>query len=223
MSADLRSRRLLLTVGELESLRRLVLPPPLSLPPGFAAVAVDGRSEPPAVAVHPAVADDLRVLAVPELAVTLRAARPGLGVTACLAVSGPRGAALLRTGDSTVELSAFAASSLPDELARVVPAAVGRRRAERSEAPLDALLSGRAGTPLAGRVGGTLHASVLAGPREDRPGGAVGSVEWVWDGAGWVGLEPLPSRDGRPWVRLVPVEPAGLAVWLAPLLAQAAA
>lgn len=223
MSHDLRPRRLLLSATALELLRRQVLPPPLGLPPGFTLVPVPGAVAGPPPAVHPAVADDLRVLAVPELAVLLRAARPGLDVTACLAVSGPRGAGLLRTGTTAVELSAFAAADLPAELTRLVPAWVTDERSPVQEVPLDALLAGGGGTRLGGRVGGTLHASVVAGARSDRPGGVVGSVDWVWDGAGWTGLEPLPSRAGRPFVRLVPAGPADLAGWLAPLLAQAAA
>jgi hypothetical protein len=223
VSLDLRPRRLLLSTTELELVRRKALPAPLRLPPGFALRPVGGVAEPPTPEVHPAVADDLRVLARPELAVTLRAARPGLEVTACLAVDGPRGAGLLRTGDTAVELSAFAAVQLPGELARVVPAPSSDERPAVQQVPLDLLLAGGAGTRLAGRVGGTLHATVVAGDRSDRAGSVVGTVEWVWDGAGWTGLQPLPARGGRPWIGLVPAGPADLAGWLAPLLAQAAA
>lgn len=227
MTRDLRPRRLLLSTADLELLRRQALPPPLSLPPGFRLVPVPGVPEPPARPLDAAVAGDLRVLALPELAIVLRARRPGLDVTACVAVSGPRGAGLLRTGDTTVQLSAFAACHLAGELARVVPAAGPRtplRSQERvQEVALDALLAGGHGTRLAGRITGTLHASVLAGARSDRAGTAVGSVEWVWDGGGWTGLEPRPSRAGRPQVGLVPVGPEDLPRWLAPLLAQAAA
>lgn len=223
VTRDLRPRRLLLSTSELESLRRQVLAPRLGLPPGFALVPVEGQPVPPAVQVHPAVADDLRLLATPELAVTVRAARPGLAVTACVAVSGARGAALLRTGSTAVQLSAFAATDLPGELSRVVPAGLSQDRPACEQVPLAALLAGGGGTRLAGRGGGTLHACVLAGTRSGRPGGLVGSVEWVWDGVGWIGLEPRPSRAGRPQVGLVPVGPADLPGWLAPLLAEAVA
>lgn len=234
------ARRLLLSTDALELLRRRALEPPLALPPGFALDAVstaadsgdalealvqDGAAvlDPGGEwSVHPSVAGDLHVLAVPELAVIVRAARPGLDVTACLAVSGPRGAGLLRTGDTAVQLSAFAATGLADELARVVPAPVpGAARPTAEEVPLDQLLDGT-GSRLHGRVTGTLHATVVSGSGPDRAGGVVGSVEWVWDGAGWTGLQALPSRGGRPWVRLVPVEPADLGSWIAPLVAAAA-
>jgi hypothetical protein len=227
------ARRLLLSTTDLELVRRQALPPPLVLPPGFGLeptgtgsqdAAWDRLRETGVVArdgaVHPAVADDLRVLAAPELAVTVRARVPGLEVHACLALSGPRGAGLLRTGDTAVELSAFRASSLPGELARVVPAPE-RSGAPAEQVPLEVLLDA-AGSRLHGRVTGTLHATVLAGPREGRAGGVVGSLEWVWDGA-WTGLEARPSRAGRPQVGLVPVGPLDLAGWVAPLLAGAAA
>lgn len=239
------ARRLLLSATALELLRRRALQPPLTLPPGFALVPAsasadtaeadiattlatlvrDGVAVPDPGgdwAVHPSVAGDLHVLAVPELAVTIRAARPGLEVTACLAVSGPRGAGLLRTGATAVQLSAFAATGLADELARVVPAPVpGADRTTAEEVPLDSLLD-RAGSPWHDRVTGTLHATLVTGSRPDRAAGVVGSVEWVWDGAGWTGLQALPSRGGRPWVRLLPVEPADLGGWVAPLVAAAA-
>jgi hypothetical protein len=230
------SVRLLLSTTALELLRERVLAPPPVLPPGFAleptgSGALDdavmellatGAAAPGAGGweVHPAVADDLRVLAAPEVAVTLRAARPGLEVHACVALRGLRGAALLRTGDSAVQLSAFTAPGLADELTRVVPAASGDTDGRVvEELPLDVLAGG-------GRLrdaGGTLHSTVVAGPRPDRAGGVVGSVEWLWDGAGWLGVEALPSRAGRPWVRLVPVAPADLGGWVAPLVARAAA
>lgn len=201
-----------------------MLPSPLSLPPGFALEPARGSDvEPPAVSVHPCVADDLRVLACPEAAVTVRARRPGLEVTACVAIAGPRGAALLRTGDTTVQLSAFPAGALAAELARLVPAPRSVQRPPGQQVPLDLLLSGGAGTRLVGGGSGTLHATVVAGARPDRQPGVVGSVDWVWDGGGWIGLEPLPTREGRPWVALVPVGPADLAIGVAPLIAQALA
>lgn len=224
------ARRLLLSTTALELLRRQVLPPPLTLPPGFACEPLD---DPPpdwerdaerelqragalvAGRPHVAVAADLRVLAAPEVAVVVRAARPGLEVTACLAVRGARGAGLLRTDDALVQLSAFRADRLPDELARVVPAPTAHRRREAQDVPLDRLLDG--GGPLSGRGPGALRAAVL------RPEGLVGSEEWVWDGAGWLALQPLPPQGERAWVRLVPVAPADLAARTASLVARAAA
>lgn len=233
------AKRLLLSTTALELVRQRALPPPLVLPPGFSLEATaEGSTEQAAAllhrlgvalpdgegwTVHPAVADDLLVLAAPEVAVTVAACRPGLDVHACLAVCGPRGAGLLRTGDTAVQLSAFPASDLTGELARVVPAPVdGAAPAAVEQVPLDVLLDG-SGSHLRGRPTGTLHATVLAGPRADRAAGVVGSVEWVWDGHGWTGLEALPSRAGRPWVRLVPVVPADLGAWVASLVARAAA
>lgn len=223
---DLRPRRLLLSADALETLRRQVLPPPLSLPPGFSLSAPPGASPADAVPdgvllpdgqVHPSVAGDLELLARPEVAVLVRAARPGLDVTACVALAGVRGASLLRTDDTGVQLSCFAAGDLAAELTRVVPSSTGLLR-ERAveEVPLAELLDGTAPS-LRGRVGGTLHASVV------RAGAVVASVEWVWDGAGWIGLEPLPSRGGRPWARLVPVGPQDLPRWTASYVAAAAA
>lgn len=223
---DLRPRRLLLSADALETLRRQVLAPPLSLPPGFALAGPPGAAPavvpPPGVLlpggqVHPSVAGDLELLARPEVAVLLSAVRPGLAVTACVALAGDRGAALLRTDDTAVELSCFAAVDLAAELIRVVPAASGTGRARTvQEAPLDELLDDTAPS-LRGRVSGTLHAAVV------RDGAVVGSVEWVWDGAGWIGLEPLVSRNGRPWARLVPVGPQDLPRWTAPYVAAATA
>lgn len=236
----MRAKRLLLSTTALELVRQRALPDTPALPPGFSLEPTGGGSTDEDVAllhrlgvalpadgdgwtVHPAVADDLLVLAAPEVAVTVRASRPGLDVHACLAVSGPRGAGLLRTGGTAVQLSAFPAADLAAELARVVPAPVdGGPAPAVEEVPLDVLLDGSA-SRLAGRTTGTLHATVLTGPRPDRAGDVVGIVEWVWDGRGWTGLEALPSRAGRPWVRLVPVLPIDLGAWVAALVARAAA
>ena len=211
MSRTVTARRLLLSAGELEAVRRQVLDAPL--PPGFDLLPQEG-AVPPQVVVHPAVADDLRVLARPEVALTVRARRPGLEVTACVALSGPRGAGLLRTGETAVQLSCFPATALAGELARVVPAPLSAERPPAQQVPLDVLLAGGQGTRVAASKG-VLHATVLT------VSGPVGSVEWAWDGRGWIGLEPLPAREGRPWVGLVPVGPGDLAAWVAPLLATA--
>lgn len=233
------ARRLLLTTTGLEVLRRLVLPAPLDLPPGFRlAATADAAAQDAALQAargplaeagalvdgqpHPAVAADLQVLSRPELAVSLRARRPGLEVTAFLALRGPLGVSLLRTSPTVVQLSAFPAAEVADELARVVPAPTGPQRlTDAATVPLDALLPG---APAGGPAGllrsgstGALHAAVLSAD----PPGTVGTVEWVFDGASWVGLEPRPSVDGRPQVRLVPVEPADLGRWLAPLAGTA--
>lgn len=239
------ARRLLLSTTGLELLRRLVLPEPLQLPPGFRLGAgdADGTARAAALAaaagplreagvvlpgepptVHSSVVADLQVLAAPEVAVTVRAARPGLDVTAVLAVSGLLGVGLLRTDTTVVRLSAFPAEELADELAGVVPAPTGERQAGAETVPLDALLPGATAGGQAARLrsaSGTLHATVVVGAREGRPGGVVGSAEWAWDGGGWTGLEPLPSLEGRPQVRLVPVGPADLSRWVAGLVGTA--
>lgn len=204
------ARRLLLSADDLARLQQHC---GARLPPGF---ALSGAVAGPLShrLAHPAVAADLAVLAGPELAVLLRATRPGLTVTACLAVAGPRGAGLLRTGDALVQLSAFPAGDIAAELARAVP--VGRIGRSTEVVPLDVLL-GPSGSRLHGRAAGALRA-VVAG----RTAAVAGSVEWVWDGAGWTSLEPLPSHHGRPMVRLEQVGPEDLAGRLAPLLAAAA-
>lgn len=241
MTAAPVARRLLLSATSLELLRRRVLEPGATLPPGFAlestgtpdnagvgralsALRREGvlRSGPAGESVHPAVVADLRILAAPELAVTVRAAHPDLEVTSCVAVSGARGAAVLRTGDTAVQLSAFAAVHLAAELARAVPApATTFEPRQPQEVPLDRLLD-LSPVPLRAPATGALHAVVVTGARPDRAAGVVGAVEWVCDRSGWTWLEPLPSRGGRPWVRLVPVVPGDLAVCLAPLVAAAA-
>lgn len=217
------ARRLLLSTTALELIRDRPLPPGFDLEPTGTGSTDDAVAELNALgvtvggAVHPAVAGDLAVLGDPELAVAVQAAVPGLEVHACLAVVGLRGAGLLRTGDTAVQLSAFPAGDLAVELARVVPAPVeDAPTATAEEVPLDVLLDGT-GSRLRGRTTGTLQATVLAGS------GLFGSVQWVWDGAGWTGLEARTSRGGRPWVRLVPVTPVDLGAWVAPLLARAAA
>jgi hypothetical protein len=232
------ARRLLLSATALELLRRRTLPEPLRLPPGFGVATTAGSADQQQALhaaadelrakgamtgddVHPALVTDLEVLAMPELAVTVRAARPGLDVTAVLAVRGVLGVSLLRTADDAVQLSAFAAVDLHHELARTVPAPSGTRTPTVSTVPLDALVRGEHRTAVAGD--GALHAQVVAGPRDDRPGGVVGLVEWVHAAGGWTGLEPLPSVAGRPQVRLLPVQPADLATWIAPLAARALA
>ena len=232
--------RLLLGTDSLELLRRRVLAPALDLPPGFRS-ATAGAATPAALdraaaalrrdgvltaqeEVSAPVAADLHVLAQPELAVLVRARRPGLDVTAAVAVRGGLGAGLLRTGPTAVQLSAFPASDLGAELARVVPTpfptAVPAARTAAT-VPLDALLEGSTAGGAAGRLRaattGTLRAVVV------HRGGTAGSVTWVLDGGGWTGLQPLPSSDGRPQVRLVPVGPEDLVRWVAPLAAAALA
>ena len=211
----MRARRLLLSADELADLQRRT---GARLPPGFALSEPDRTQQPSSgVAPHPSVVGDLAVLSRPDVAVLLRAARPGLAVSACLAVSGHRGAGLLRTGDRVVQLSCFAAADLAAELGRIVPAGDPSRPARAAEAvPLERLLE-NAGTRLHGCAPGALRAVVTGAA-----GAPVGSVDWVWDGAGWVAPEPMPSRDGRPVVRLQPVGPADLARCVAPLLAAAA-
>lgn len=205
------ARRLLLSADELAGLQRLT---GARLPPGFALSGAPATDDPKQQAL-PSVTDDLAVLSRPEVAVLLRASRPGLDVTACLAVSGPRGAGLLRTGSTAVELSAFGSADLASELARIVPAGDPARPGGRAEeVPLDQLLD-PTGTRWQGRPPGALRAVVVGVT-------AVGSVEWLWDRGGWTSLDALPARGGRPWLRLEPVGPGDLARRLAPLLAAAA-
>jgi hypothetical protein len=203
--------RVLLSAGALDQLR---LRTGCALPPGFR-LAPSGGPLADLTDAEAERVDDLRVLASPEVAVLIAARRPDLEVTACLALAGSRGAALLRTSPTAVELSAFPVTSLAAELTRVVPlpprAAVAR---DVEVLPLTRLLD-RARPPL--QAVGALTATVVAGGR-----GPVGALIWVLEPGGWRALEPLPG-EAEPLVRVAPTTPTGLAAGLAPLLAAAAA
>lgn len=228
------ARRLLLRTDELEVLRRSATPH-ADLPPGFvleprgdvdaalaaahAALARRGLVGPEGA--HAALAADLRVLAAAEVAVLVRAERPGLQVRTVLAAAGRRGVGLLRTDDAHVQLSAFRAVDLGVELARVVPAPDGPALDAPVEMPLVALLADRPGgsaSSLQARVAGSLRATVVS-PRR------CASVHWVWlhrrrGGGGWAGLHRAPDHAGEPTARVVPVAPGDLGAWLAPAVAQ---
>ncbi|HVM27793.1 MAG TPA: ESX secretion-associated protein EspG [Mycobacteriales bacterium] len=245
---DLRPRRLLLTAAELAVLAAAALPDGAALPPGFdldgagagearpvedAEAALTARGLLDGTAAHPALAADLRRLAAPEVLVLVEASCPGLDVTAAVAVEGPLGAALLRTGGGSVQLSAFSAASLADELGRVVPArtaapAAGTTAEAPQVLPLADLAEPPAGSlaeAVARRWGGSLRATVLGQPAT--PGGAVPAsfVDWVWltdpTGGRWAALEPAgpDPLSGLPQVAVRAVEPAELGPAVAPAAA----
>lgn len=207
------ARRVSLGLGQLGALAQAA---GVALPPGFGPAA----AEP--VDVHPALVADLRRLAAPDVVVLVDAARPGLSVTAAVAVADGLGASLLRTGGSVVRLSAFPAVALAGELAGVVPAATGDGPLR---APLvlpladlvDPAAPGRA-AGLRGAWGGYLRARVRT--RDGRLAGTADAV-WLSDAAGgaWSLLEPASPRAGVPQVRLRPAGPALLVAALAPGLA----
>jgi hypothetical protein len=71
----------------------------------------------------------------------------------------------------------------------------------------------------AGLVAGTrgaLHCAVLGA---DGSGVGAGQVVWLATDAGWVGLAPGSTADGRTMVEVRPVERADIGTWLAPFIA----
>lgn len=191
--------------------RRLVLPPQevagmcarlgLSLPVAF------GCSPAPVDEVHPAVAAGLATTCAPTVGVHVSSTygEAALGVRADL------GAGLIRAETSDVEVSAWPAVRLGDELARAV-ADLGSSERPDLHLPLDDVPTALRGTAI-----GFLRATVLAPPQ------VVGVVVWVATRAGWLALEPAEVRRGARWARVRPVVPADLASCLAPLVAAALA
>jgi hypothetical protein len=202
----------------------------------------------PSLAADLAVLSAPEVLIETRAAVGQGAAR--LALRAAHAVAGPLGASLVRADEGVgVELSVFPAECLGDEIRRVVPEAGGARRGGSRPAgvvPLAALVE----LPIADGIGGPAVVAeiaaelkvtseerdlVLSLAREAtgvlqatltapaRAGGAawVGEVLWYATDFGWIGLAPEPGAQGRTVARLVPVEPADLPAWLAPLVGQA--
>jgi hypothetical protein len=110
------SRRLVIGSGELAGLcERLGL----LLPPGFeaqpAAVLTDGLLM--AGAVHPSVAAGLTATCSPRVAVLLRTTTSG--VAAAFGIRGDLGGSMVGAAESEVEISAWPAERLGEELARV--------------------------------------------------------------------------------------------------------
>ena len=159
MTADLRPRRLLLTVDELDILRDAVgaaLPPDFSIQRAVPLVAEarnavtatltsrgllttgpDGKSS-----VHPSVVVDFEIINNPELAVSTLAQVDAIVAVAYHAVSGPLGVSLLSVGAGQVELSMYSAGDLGPELARAVPPVPGdSARSAALDVPLDEALT----------------------------------------------------------------------------------
>jgi len=108
----------------------------LSMPPGWAPRPDDlPRTEPPDLVkrgvlggdgeVHRSVAENLRILAGPQVMLDTTATIGGSGLHGVHSVAGHLGASLFELGGGAVELSLFAATDLGEELIRVVPAEPG--------------------------------------------------------------------------------------------------
>lgn len=113
------SRRLVLPAGELTGLCGLL---GLLVPPGFEAAAATIRTDGLLVdgAVHPSVAAGLIATCSPQLAILARG--PVGDVAAAWGVRGDLGGSMVRAGTSDVEVAAWPALRLGDELRRAVPA-----------------------------------------------------------------------------------------------------
>jgi len=68
-------------------------------------------------------------------------------------------------------------------------------------------------------VAGTRGALLCTVLGRDRAGVGTGQVVWLGTDAGWVGLAPCSTSDGRAAVELRPVERADIGTWLAPFIA----
>ena len=188
----------------------------------------------------PAVAVNLEVLRRPVLTVRVDVTGRAGARHGWFAVASGLTAGVVSLPAGGVELSLAPDVRLGSELARAVPdAAVVHGPAFPGEpsAP-DAAPSGRLplallddvadAVPTAGpdetalaeelrrRTAGSLSCLVLG-----RAGGSVGAgqVSWLATDAGWVGLRPLVDGSPRHLVDVVPVQPADLGGWVAPMVA----
>lgn len=144
---------------------------------------------------------------------------------------------LLTLADGGVELSLAPAARLGTELGRAVPDAA------RLTGPGPAGKEPGDGVPIAGRLpltlledapspGATAEERALVQELERRTAGSLtcrvagragpavgaGQVSWLATGAGWVGLRPRLDGAPRRMVDLVPVEPDGIGIWVAPIV-----
>ena len=205
----LAARRLVLQPGEVAALTarlRLRLPPGFEAPPTTTPWSLISGDD-----VHPSLAAGLRATCAPRVAV-LVATTLG-GCEGAFGIADDLGGSLLRTADSDVEVSAWPAVRLGDELARAAPTLPELDRptlhlplAELPDAP-----------ELAGIVVGTLRATVVAPPY------VIGQVLWLATDAGWLALEPAEVRRGARWATVRPVGPRDLGAAVAPFLAAALA
>jgi hypothetical protein len=204
------SRRLVLPAGEPATLcARLGL----LIPPGFDVEPAPIRT--PGLllqdAVHPSVAAGLAATCAPRLGVHLSSTVGDL--TAAFGIRDDLGGSLVRAGSSDVELAAWPALRLGEELARAIPVlgaspqpALHLPAAEIADRP-----------ELRADVKGTLRATVVAPPH------VVGQVVWLATAAGWLSLAPAEVRAGVRWATVRPVDPEDIGSAVAALVAVALA
>jgi hypothetical protein len=154
--------------------------------------------------VHRAVAAGLAAACIPQVGITVCCSVGD--VAAALGIRGDLGGSALRAGDSEVELSAWPADRLGDELARAVPA-LGSSDLQ----PMHVALTGL-GTLLP-EVVGALQATVVVPPL------VVGVVVWLATATGWLSIEPAGSEDGVRRAAVRPVQPDDLGAAVAPFVA----
>jgi hypothetical protein len=206
-TSGLSARRLMLPAGESAAIcGRLGLAPP----PGFddepapirtAGLLVDG-------VVHPSVAAGLAATCSPQVGVVITSTVGRL--TGAFGVRGDLGGCMVRADSSDVEVAAWPALRLGEELTRAVPV-LGRSPLPSLHLPFEDLA---ACPELAGAVVGTLRATVVAPPQ------LVGLVVWLATDAGWLALEPAEVRAGVRWATLRPVQPEDIGAAVAPLVAS---
>lgn len=206
----LTARRLVLPPGELADLCARI---GAQLPPGFEAaprrastsgLVVDGK-------VRPSVAAGLAATCSPQLGVVMSSTLGG--IAGALGIRDDLGGSMLRADGSDVEVSAWPALRLGDELARSVPALPTGDRPSL-HCPLSQIPeSGE----LRAAVVGTLRTTVVSPPD------IVGQLIWLATTAGWLALEPAEVHDGVRWATVRPVEPADLGAAVAPFVAAALA
>jgi hypothetical protein len=216
----LTARRLVLTPGELDLLRRRL---DLPAPPGFAVVGGGGstaRLEQLGVtvdgAVQPAVAAGLVAACAPQVGVLVVATVGQQAMTAALGVRGELGGSLAQAGTAAVEAAVWPAPALGTELARVVPP-LGRSDRPDLHLPLADLAAGTTGPAveeLRAAVVGSLRATVVTDA-------VLGQVVWLATAGGWLAMEPAPTRCARRWATIRPVQPEDLGPALAPYLSTA--
>ena len=200
MSA-LTARRLRLAPDALAAMCRALalLPPPgFDVPSG----SIGARG-------HPSVAAGLVATCAPRVGVLVTSTVGA--VTAAFGLRDDLGGGFLRAVDSEVEVSAWPAVRLGEELSRAVPS-LGCGAAFALHAPLTEVTDC---AELRTAVRGTLRASVVAPPH------VVGQVVWLATAEGWLSLEPAEVRRGVRWAFVRPVTPSELGAAVAPFVASA--
>ena len=186
----------------------------------------------------PAVAAQLEVLRRPLFTLRVEISGRAGSRHGWFAVGAGMVAGVLTLPGSRIELSLAPEVRLGTELARAVPGAAevtgpwpaGHERGDGApltgQLPLalleDAPTTGTSpeeqalAQELERRTAGSLSCLVLG---RTGSGLGAGQVSWLATGAGWIGLRPRPDGSARRPVDLVPVEPADLGTWVAPIVA----